>query len=47
VEWKKENGTLTYKVVNVQQRSFNPRMYYMPIPLAEINKTGMEQNPGY
>lgn len=47
VEWRMENGALTYKVVDVQQRSFNPRMYYLPIPLSEVNKTGLEQNPGY
>lgn len=47
IEWKKENGTLKYNMVNVQERSFTPRMYYIPVPLAEINKTGMEQNPGY
>jgi hypothetical protein len=47
VEWRKENGALTYKVISVQERSFNPRMYYLPVPLSEINKTGMQQNPGY
>jgi starch-binding outer membrane protein, SusD/RagB family len=47
VEWKKENGTLSYKVISVQERSFNPRMYYLPVPLSEINKTGIQQNPGY
>jgi hypothetical protein len=55
VEWKKVNangelspaGTLQYKTVTAQQRSFLPRMYYMPIPLSEINKTDLQQNPGY
>lgn len=48
VEWTKHpDGSLTYEMVTVQNRSFTPRMYYLPIPLAEINKTGLEQNPGY
>ncbi|GAA4314230.1 RagB/SusD family nutrient uptake outer membrane protein [Compostibacter hankyongensis] len=55
VEWKKvdangnlsPNGKLQYNVVSVQERKFNPREYYLPIPLLEINKTGLEQNPGY
>jgi hypothetical protein len=48
VEWTKSpDGTLQYNFVNVQERNFHPRMYYMPIPLTEINKTDLEQNPGY
>ncbi|PSR54036.1 RagB/SusD family nutrient uptake outer membrane protein [Adhaeribacter arboris] len=47
IEWKKENGVLKYNIIDVQQRSFTARMYYLPIPLSEINKTGLEQNPGY
>ncbi len=47
IEWRKVNGQLTYNFVNVEERRFTPRMYYMPIPLAEINKTGLEQNPDY
>jgi len=47
IEWKKASGQLTYNIVNVEERRFTPRMYYMPIPLAEINKTGLEQNPDY
>lgn len=48
VEWTKSpDGTLQYSMVNVQERSFNSRMYYMPIPLTEVNKTDLEQNPGY
>jgi hypothetical protein len=55
VEWKKVNangelspaGTLQYKMVTAQQRSFLARMYYLPIPLSEINKTDLQQNPGY
>jgi len=47
IEWNKVNGELKYSIINVQERSFSERMYYMPIPLSEINKTGMQQNPGY
>lgn len=47
IEWRKTTGQLTYNIVNVEERRFTPRMYYMPIPLSEINKTGLEQNPDY
>lgn len=48
VEWSKSaDGTLTSRPVNVQIRNFEPRMYYIPIPLDEVNKTGLTQNPGY
>ncbi|MEO7047453.1 MAG: RagB/SusD family nutrient uptake outer membrane protein [Ferruginibacter sp.] len=47
VAWNKINGVLKSNPVTAQVRMFVPRMYYMPIPLSEIQKTGMEQNPGY
>jgi starch-binding outer membrane protein, SusD/RagB family len=47
IEWRMVGGELTYNIVNVEERRFTPRMYYMPIPLSEINKTGLEQNPNY
>lgn len=48
IEWSKSPaGTLTSSPVNVQVRSFDPKMYYIPIPLDEVNKTDLEQNPGY
>ena len=48
IEWSKAaDGSLSYSPVNVQVRSFDPKMYYIPIPLDEVNKTDLEQNPGY
>ncbi len=49
MEWKKDdNGQLSYDVINVQNRQFDPtRMYYIPIPRSEIEKTDLVQNPGY
>lgn len=38
---------LTYSIVTAQERSFPARQYYAPIPLAEIQNSSIEQNPGY
>ena len=55
IVWKKldangdldPNGELTYTFETFQERSFQERMYYMPIPIAEMQKSDLEQNPGY
>lgn len=48
VEWVKlPDGSLEYEAIAIQERRFEPRMYYLPIPLLEINKTDLQQNPGY
>ena len=57
LEWQKVdesgnlniNGILKYKLVTNIERDFPPRLYYLPIPASEIQKTGglMEQNAGY
>jgi hypothetical protein len=40
------DGELTYETL-VHERSFYSRMYYLPIPVEEINKSGLQQNPEY
>lgn len=41
-------GELTYVLIPVESRTFFPdRMYYAPIPRTEIDKSNLEQNPGY
>ncbi|GGZ40182.1 hypothetical protein GCM10007049_37000 [Echinicola pacifica] len=55
VQWKKvdangnldENGTLVMTQVLIEDRSFNVANYYLPIPLNEVEKTGIAQNFGY
>ena len=55
INWKKldpsgnldPNGTLTYSFDVFQNRVFKPNFYYIPIPRAEMEKTDIEQNPGY
>ena len=48
IQWKKlPDETLEHSFVNIENRTWNNRMYYLPIPLEEINKTGLPQNPGY
>lgn len=38
----------TYKVVQVRLRKWNNKMYFAPIPLAEMNRNSkLVQNPGY
>jgi hypothetical protein len=46
---KDENGTYSYQVVNVSERVFPSRNYYMPFPRSEIvNSSGtLIQNEGY
>lgn len=41
------NGELIYNDIVVQTRAFHQRNYYLPIPRPEIEKSGMQQNPGY
>ena len=42
------NGTLTYRVVTAMERNFHaPRMYHIPIPRSEIERSSLQQNPGY
>lgn len=41
------NGELTYTFEVFQKRNFHERMYYLPIPRAEMQKSDLEQNPGY
>ena len=46
----KSGNTLTYaNKVALEGRAFNPRMYWLPIPRAEIQSSGnkIEQNTGY
>ena len=38
----------TYKVTNIQERSFPVKMYFAPIPIGEIRKNEkLTQNPSY
>ena len=42
------NGKLTMIGPNlIEDRSFVKANYYLPIPLSEIEKSGMKQNEGY
>ncbi|MFP4620390.1 MAG: RagB/SusD family nutrient uptake outer membrane protein [Bacteroidales bacterium] len=55
IAWTKEdeegnldpNGELTYEIIQNQERNFKERMYYIPIPLTEINKSDLQQNWKY
>lgn len=40
-------GVKTYTYQVLEPRSFNAKHYLMPIPRTEINRTGLQQNPGY
>jgi len=40
-------GELTYELITVQERNFRKRLYHLPIPREEINKSNLEQNWGY
>lgn len=41
-----EPGKFSYRVIDVENRSFSPKMYLYPIPQSEINITqGLIQNP--
>jgi hypothetical protein len=44
---KDKSGNLSYKRVVAMPREFHSRMYSLPIPLDEIQKTDLKQNPGY
>lgn len=42
-------GVFSYQIFTAEARSFNPKMYYYPIPFSEISKSGglITQNPGW
>lgn len=40
-------GSLTYHYQILQKRSFPDKFYYLPVPEDEIQRSGIEQNPGY
>jgi len=43
---KNANGTFSYQVINVEDRRFEPKMYFYPIPQSELFiATGWAQNP--
>ncbi|ETZ23199.1 RagB/SusD family nutrient uptake outer membrane protein [Pedobacter sp. V48] len=45
---KQSNGTFTYEIMTVQERTWVPSFYYYPIPRTEIQKNpGIVQNPNY
>ena len=44
---KNANGSKTYTYITVQNRSFKPQHYLLPIPRQEIRRTNLPQNPGY
>jgi hypothetical protein len=42
------NGTLTFNVVEAAKLIFQPKMYHMPIPYAEVSKNvNLIQNEGW
>ncbi|WP_026231798.1 RagB/SusD family nutrient uptake outer membrane protein [Neolewinella persica] len=56
IQWEKRNaageldpsGALTrLGPLLIEDRMFNPTFYYLPIPFAEVEKAGLEQNFGY
>ena len=44
---KDASGKRTFTYTKVQERAFKPQHYLLPIPREEINRTHLEQNPGY
>ncbi|NRF41913.1 RagB/SusD family nutrient uptake outer membrane protein [Pedobacter foliorum] len=45
---KQSNGTFTYEIMTVQERTWVPSFYYYPIPRSEIQKNpAIIQNPDY
>ncbi|TKK70355.1 RagB/SusD family nutrient uptake outer membrane protein [Ilyomonas limi] len=45
---KQADGTFTYEIMTVQERTWVPGFYYYPIPRTEIQKNpNIEQNPYY
>lgn len=55
ISWQKVNeqgepaigGELTYEIIPAQDRNFEERMYYLPIPREEIERTNLQQNWNY
>lgn len=41
------NGNLTYRYHIIRPRVFHEKFYYMPIPQQELDRSGIEPNPGY
>lgn len=46
-DWMIEDGEVYYNTHTVQTTTWHDRMYYIPIPRSEIDRTGLVQNPGY
>jgi len=44
---KDASGKRTFTYTKVQDRIFKPQHYLLPIPRDEINRTKLQQNPGY
>lgn len=47
IEWTKNGDDMTYNVIIYQERMFDKAYYYLPIPRDEIEKSNLQQNPGY
>lgn len=47
IEKDPDTGVKTYDFRVVEPRAFEPHMYFMPIPQDEIDRAGLQQNPGY
>ena len=45
VSINKRGGTFQYEPTEVEDRAFEEKMYFYPIPQSEINITGWPQNP--
>jgi hypothetical protein len=46
IVWADAAGT-SFSLINAEDRPFEQKMWYMPIPQKEIDITKMEQNPGW
>ncbi|MBE9583234.1 RagB/SusD family nutrient uptake outer membrane protein [Mucilaginibacter sp. JRF] len=46
IVWADAAGS-SYNLITTENRAFDPKMWYMPIPQREIDITKMEQNPGW
>jgi starch-binding outer membrane protein, SusD/RagB family len=46
---KNEDGTKTYSLINLIDREWDDRLYWLPLPRAEIDRSNnsLAQNPGY
>ena len=44
---KPDEEDCLYSPYSVEKRSFEPKMYWYPIPQVELLKTQWEQNPGW